>query len=876
MRQFTVDDIFAFEARAAVLDFQALLRRRREKGFMHFIPDLAKGTPDAQGHGWTFKKGMLNVKPNHNTDEIMDFLERNLGQYKWFQTRAQRAEMIAQGVIIEEPQLPQGYDTYTELFKTLGSWGKNLAMDVVTLLRNADGTISVQLIERPRGEGYAFVGGMIGKDDEKDRQKVLDQCYMETLEEFYSNDLFAKYSATLRQGTKVNNTDQTRLSTKLNDIFDLAEFGDLANFKDQLIQSMPPSANLESKLQKLQDALRALNGQPLLRKGQAVLINGQPAKHTVEALEHFWVRIKCQLYKELCPEQYEDFVNFLRDHLVDLPETTNETDYRNTQLAYMATIPHYFLIDREELKQKEAFWGVRPKGGDDAVSAKIIPLHELYEHLTDPSDPNRTKMFSAHLRILTQCIGTVVEQDPSMLENPYFQEQLGQIAKNLEEREFKELGITPAVTASGSAIVLQTAANGMQQLPIISREPQLTQLQNAIMSVSEGIISSVEAVSSINEAIELLKVELGAIRYARLCDQLENLHLPMSFLPVLAELCLYDSVECVLDNSGSMSQGMTTQIEVKLPNGQVQLTSQALTRWQDAHRRLSALTVLLGMAGVKFNIRFLNEQRGVSQTRSPATEVFTFNYVLRKDRNGNILPNDITLLENELKSSEMWLSRLFQLEPGGGTSVASPLREALRKHDGKKRGILIVTDGEATDLAETQEVVKTRRDPHLTPISVVACTNASEQIQWVRTLQTNDSYYIAMLDDYKTQRDRMHNAHSTRVPYPPQYWLALHVTFPQNPATPISDTGFFVYLKADKLTAELTQEQLSEMVGYAVPDEMYQDYVTFRQAQQTQTRGILSAQPTMFGATQHASSRSQVQPPTQSSSTTLGAWNPRS
>src|SRR3990167_9775246 len=121
MREMTLNDLYDIESRVAVLDFQALLRRRREKGFQHFIPDLAKSVADTQGHGWTFSKGMMTIQPNHNTDEIMDFLEKNLAQYKWFQTRAHRAEMLKNGTVIEEPQLPQGYDSYTEQFKTLGS-----------------------------------------------------------------------------------------------------------------------------------------------------------------------------------------------------------------------------------------------------------------------------------------------------------------------------------------------------------------------------------------------------------------------------------------------------------------------------------------------------------------------------------------------------------------------------------------------------------------------------------------------------------------------------------------------------------------------------------------------------------------------------------
>jgi hypothetical protein len=783
------DNILALAAREGVLDFQVLLRDRRDKGFQHYIPDLA--TENATGTGWTLNKGLLVVQAQHNTDELMTHLETKLAHHKWFQTRKQRDEFTSKGGMFEVPVLPVGYPSYTQLFKSLGQWGKNPAMDVVSLLTNPDGTLAVQVIVRPIDKKHAFVGGMIDKDVHTQGEAILEKCFQETLEEWYSNDLFAPGSKTLSASQKF---DVDALSIAIDAVLANSEFSKLAPFKATLANIFnKPGYNFNTRIKNLETELKA---------------QGKTQNIRPEDLEVFWVRIKCRLYQELFPQQYNGLTDFLRNNLVRMEETTNEADPRNTQVAFMTTVPHYFYIDRAELAKHQNNWMVAPKGGDDALTAKVVELDKLFEK----------PMFSAHARILLECVADLVEKHPELLQNREFQAQLEKIRSNIEIREAKELNL---VRNDLTGLVLQTPKGGVlvgannasirasssstatvnppaaTQIPVVANTAELTQL-NAASLAANSDHEEILVASSSQAAGKALETLVGQVRFARTKEILEQLGLPISSLVTLDELTGLKRVNILLDNSGSMS-GDHTDGEGKRTN-----------RWMEAKSRLKKILPLLALGGAEINIRVLNDCTALSKGN---TKSFNF----RKDLGAN----NVSSLESELGNANAFLEKLFNCTPSGGTEVKGDLSVFFSMaQSGDKQLNLFLTDGEATDDLAAKQTIMTR-NAEANPLLVVACTNASAEINWIRDISLNPKSGVEMLKDCLEEEMNMRVLHGPSIPYSNSIYVLRHVALPAIDKD--TAAGLQVYGCMNKV---LTNDQLTEIMGYEVPGLTYQYYLS--------------------------------------------------
>lgn len=791
---FTTDRIFKLSERAAVLDFQDLLKSRREKGFQHFILDL-KNEPDARGNGWTLSGGLLTVKEPHNTEEIMQFLEDKLKHHPWFQTREGLNSLRSQGKIIETPQLPVGFESYTQQFKSLGYWGKNPAMDVCTFLLEEDGSIAVQVIVRPFDRKYAFVGGMIDKNVHQQTEAVLAKCFDEFVEEFYSNDLFARGSETLRRAASFQ---QTEISNAMQRVLATPEFKRLDLIKPKLQEVFDlPNLAFNNRMTELETRLN--------REGATNQIRS-------EDLSVFLVRIKCKLYQELFPDQYQAMINFLRNNLIKLPETTNEADPRNTQAAFMTTTPYYFCLNRELLKQTEKSWYVAAKGGDDALSVKILKLEKLFEH----------PMYSAHGRILLEMVADLAEKNPQLLQNPVIQQQLSSIAQELTRREKDELGIE----AVGTSVLQRVDEANALRLPVVSREAELEQLRTVT-----GAFDEMERTHSIEDAEKLLRRHLGEIKYARMEEQLETQGLPMSAKIVLADLAKAGTINLIIDNSSSMttryqgSDGIITN------------------RWREAQRRLLNILPLISLAGVKIVFRFLNIQAGISRQ-----DEYEFNFVQPSDS------NDIRGLERKLQSAYEFVHTVFANAPEGLTYVEKPLQSSFQNHGGLT---VLITDGDASDQSKALSLLN-NRDVARNPLVVVACTNQSNEIGWIRNLARTQGSFVVMLDDYAVELGMLQAAHGPLLPYSNSTWVLLHLVAPSKPG---EDTkGLTVYHLAAAVNRELSTEELAEVLGYMPRAQEYAQYLAQRQAAISAPGIPVAAMVPGFGTHQRSTGNTQPGP----------------
>lgn len=335
---FDSDDIRTLAKRLRKLDLERLQANRSANGFQHFIMDLKD--KDAKGINWELKKGLLVVKEGYDAEELMQNLETLLEGNYWFKTRAQKTEND------DDLKLPPGlFEEYK--FKTLGYWGKNQAMDVGVLVIDEDKSVAVQVIIR-FDKTYAFPGGMVDKKapnetKEVGKQKLLKKCQEEIIEEYYSNDLFAKDSGTL---AKAESLGFAAVHLSLNKLLSDPEFSKLSEKKAILLRAFDkPADSIIKRLDNFKAALDELNGEKI-KENEKLTFTGP-------ALDIFWVRIKCKLYEELCPKEYKDLCKFLEDNMVEMPETINEADPRNTPQGFMATTPYYFAIEKEKLQEKQ-------------------------------------------------------------------------------------------------------------------------------------------------------------------------------------------------------------------------------------------------------------------------------------------------------------------------------------------------------------------------------------------------------------------------------------------------------------------------------------------------------------------------------------------
>ncbi len=925
--------------RTAILDFRKLRDDRFKKGFEHFIMDLLNHPYKNDGHGWTFgdrdekrkftkadpsKKGVLNVKPDHDSAGLNAWLHAMLRKYPWFETQEELNERLAAGEVLPEPQLPPGFDKYTELFKSLGKFGPNLAIDVPMLFKELDGSLSSMFIKRFDGT-WAFIGGMCteygltlksseaellaltrvkpdkiycaitpqgivyrtDKTDEKvkgadgkvvktaegldqvipktavirtdelallvqpaqrvqmmqalqsknaeqlkqflpqilsittqrkhtvdSEQAPLAQAIEEVLEELYSNNMFAKGSMTAAQA---NLLPADQLAKNLDTVLDMGEFGKLKPIRDKLTAAFGQPGDVAGKVAALKAAV--------LKEG-AILKDafGDPIR--LEDLGHFMVRIKTQLYKMVFPEQFKNFDTFLRQFLLKCARTINETDPRNTQLAWMETIPFLLYMMREEFQKVQQSFLLAEAGGDDATEARTMKIQDFFD--------GDLPVFSAHRRIMLGMMQQAVQIDPGLAQSPAFQAQVEEIEQKTQAREAKELGVNAVQVAGSQApVVLQQTElpSGVRAavIPQVSTKRELD-LLNQTKADMAGKLGQQHTEMRMNEEVadtlDYLERLLGEDRMRRIHNRLEDLRIPASYVSVLEDVNQKDLIEILVDNSGSMA-------------GQ---------NWADAKERFQKLMPLLALAGCKVRVRFINEpsnlgeletlktvhtgQRKTARPQSggyqPMTPrgVFEYDFTLFKDGANHTRPDDIMMLEQEEGRMAEFLTAVFDRGvPSGGTVVNSHFENMIGSIlPEKKVGIMFLTDGEASDKTKIEATVKKRQNKQNSQIIVVACTKKSDEINWVRELQKDPNNYIYMLDDYAIQQAKLQNVHGSLVNMTKEIWVAMHLAFPRDPSLPNNQSGFHLYIRADKLHEELTPDELKQFYGYKPDDATYRAY----------------------------------------------------
>lgn len=486
---FSSYDIYDLVERMRLVQFEELVLRQQEEGFQVFIPQLSQGET-YDGDGWSlhapdfglakYSSGWLVVQQDANRSQLTDYLDRKLAQYRngellansWWKDlsdlRIRQNELKwhrstnANLPLEEQPHLPGEYKSLPfDGFKVLPEWGINHRIVIPILIRNEDGSFSVQ-VKRQDDGAYAFVNGII-KDlrngvvvfKRQIDQVKKAQAVQLFLAEMYGNDLFAENSMSL---TELKQIPKDVVHSSWETLFDEEEFKDLKAYAAVgLIDYQDGASFLQHKLILLKE--NASN-------------DGMREERAIEIVS----RIKCRMYQKLLPCEFERMQEQLISkfqYLTDKEEIDSAADPRNTsgEGAFVRTTPMYLLLEGDELEQMEQSYKVKPAGGALDSFADVIPIQEFFNSdlVLDPE-------------ILALVLTDLVVCNDTYLESAAFISQLHEIQQHIEMRE-KRL-----IEKKGARLVHGGAEEGLRpsQPPYeLESMPSVSNMQSEPRPLSE-------------------------------------------------------------------------------------------------------------------------------------------------------------------------------------------------------------------------------------------------------------------------------------------------------------------------------------------------------------------------------------------------------
>lgn len=448
---FSSPDINDLAHRIGLVDFEELMLKQGEEGLQVFIPQLSLGEV-YEGTGWSlrapdfglykYSSGWLTVLNGADVAELNTYLDSKL-DYKstwekvavlrrkqaFLRSNSSANESLA---LEQQPHLPGGYRALPFAgFKALPKWGINHEIVMPVLLKNSDGSFSVQVKRRVDGV-YAFIGGMVEATSKSDQdanrveQIRCEQAAQIFLAEMYGNDLFAENSMSLSYAQQV---PEAIVRSAWDLLFEEIEFIFLRKYRPEEV--IYPASHEFDHNAFLEDMLRNLK--------EKCIADGvrEETYRTIES------RIKCYMYQKLFAREAGHMQEQLTSKLQQLSvvkEIDSVADPRNTsgEGGFVRSMPLYLVLDAEELPYLQQRWLVDPKGGDDVINIEIMTIEDFFS----------SKVFASHRQILMTVLTDMIVRDEVYLESEALQKQLEnieqqilQFEKNLAERKGIPLAI---------------------------------------------------------------------------------------------------------------------------------------------------------------------------------------------------------------------------------------------------------------------------------------------------------------------------------------------------------------------------------------------------------------------------------------------------
>ncbi|KAL3920869.1 MAG: hypothetical protein SGILL_003046 [Bacillariaceae sp.] len=348
--------------------------------------------------------------------------------------------------------------------------------------------------------------------------------------------------------------------------------------------------------------------------------------------------------------------------------------------------------------------------------------------------------------------------------------------------------------------VVTSAPINAQALPVVSNMDDHAQMM-------ENLGQDILLAESTNATIEMMQepdisMEAG-MQPDEMVDQLGAIlakyEVPMGLMNKLMMLSEYQSLEFIVDDSGSMQCVSDTVNPI---------TRQQNTRWDEAHQRLKEMVEVLAYVPFQqIGIEFLNRKDRISLTRNgQAPKAF-------------------------LAGAYQQIDAAFSRKPAGTTPALEKLQESFLRGQGVSISRYFFGDGLPNGgqhaIKEITNLVKNRIDPMNNPVTFLSCTNEDEQVEWMKEAE-EIAPYCAESDDFDDESREVLGDQGVALPYTRGFWLIGQLVAAMNPDD----------LDAMDESVPLTKNTLDNLLGVQHNEESYRHYFNcFVQAQQKKTVG---------------------------------------
>jgi hypothetical protein len=329
-----------------------------------------------------------------------------------------------------------------------------------------------------------------------------------------------------------------------------------------------------------------------------------------------------------------------------------------------------------------------------------------------------------------------------------------------------------------------SVANPSMALPVVTNMDD-----HAALCSSNG--SDIPLSESTNATIEMMQepeicIEAG-MQPDTMVDELGSVlnkyEVPMGLMNKLMMLSEFDSLEFMIDDSGSMTL-----------QGDNMVAGRLQTRWDECKTRLKEMMEVLAYVPFScIDIWFLNRPDRIK--------------LLRQGRDPK------TFLADAYRQ----IDAVFARGPTGGTPFLERLKQSFAQGQGKNVARYFFGDGVPNGgNAAKMEIVKilvSRPNPEGNPMTFLSCTNEDEQVEWMKDAEEL-APYCSEADDFKDECQEVLKDQGAALPFTRGFHLVCSLVAAMNPDD----------LDAMDESVPFTKATLDNLLGVQTSPESYKHY----------------------------------------------------
>jgi len=289
----------------------------------------------------------------------------------------------------------------------------------------------------------------------------------------------------------------------------------------------------------------------------------------------------------------------------------------------------------------------------------------------------------------------------------------------------------------------------------------------------------------------------------QLGEMLEKYEIPIGLTNKLMMISEYESLEFIVDDSGSMRLDTDTIDKV---------TGNPISRWKEAQNRLKEMIEIIAYVPFEqIGIEFLNRKDRLS---------------IKRDGMNDTSPKGV------IQSAYAQIDAIFAIGPKGKTPALEKLQESFARGNGVSISRYFFGDGKPNGgkgaIAQIIQLLKTRPEPDQNPVTFLSCTDDDDAVEWMKDCE-EVAPYCSESDDFNDEAREVLLDQGAALPYSKGFHLICQIVAAMNPDD----------LDAMDESTPFTKFTLDNLLGYVSNEESYKHYFTkFQEAQKKRTVSI--------------------------------------